>query len=250
VRQRCRALLNADVRPHVRASHALYVLFALVVPPALALEPDGPSELPIQTARIVYGAKDPTCRSALAIVASVSNFDFVFGNWQSAFGQNVFETDKTPKPSALPDSPSIHFARVDIDNDGNADDVVITTNMLRSVDVDSLFVLHPPLLEQAVNRDAFYATLAKAPSINPGGAVMFSNGQDATPTEIHVWNVGALNLLVMKELGFAQNDRQEPEHPAPHSLVVGQIEARATIPAPKWDTNPRLVVKMLCRLES
>jgi hypothetical protein len=205
----------------------------------------GLEDVPIPPVRIRYGAGNPVCRDAAAIVARTPLDDYENGHWRARFGpltweQGVFETMGSYGLSTL----SYDYQSIDIDNDGGDEIVFRSTGSMGAFYYDWIYVFPPVQFWQAQRDGTMPALMNRGPILNMMNQVNFSNGSHAIPGAVETWRRGNVNYLVMVEAFF---NRARHPMPQPSGFFVARLTRKSVRLDPR-EPMPRLVPELVCRM--
>jgi hypothetical protein len=194
---------------------------------------------------IKYGANNPICRVAIRMVRDIPPTDFWGGAWRKRFGDIDWNKGSYPTITAVGKYWGVEYQYlvVDVDADGNDEVLVRTTDMISSVDFDSLYFFEYQQFSAAQKENTVGSLLRTVPILNPGNGVRFSNGEESVPVEVQIWKYQGQNILILREHFFARNRRG-----VPNSLFVSKFNRQSLIH--KTAPNQQVIPDLICRIRS
>jgi len=135
--------------------------------------------------RIAQGTQNSVCRASLDALHGLPRQALFNGGWRESFGPISWVDDyyRTVTAEGRDWSVPYKYVRMDIDNDGAQDIVLVYTGSTSSLDIDHLFVMSPSEFKE--RRKGHSVT--RGVQINPDNTVLFKSGASAAPDEVHVW---------------------------------------------------------------
>jgi hypothetical protein len=202
------------------------------------------TDAPIGSLTIVRNERDPVCQEARKILEAITPRDFWNGKWREAFGAVAWVQGTWPTITAQNTQENVPFKylEADMDADGAPEVAVVWSGMIRSVQFDWLYLFDPGNFRSARESGGISAALNHASQLNPANLVLFSNGEDAIPVDLQLWQRDQEMLLLLKEYNFARAGQR-----VTNAFVVARIDRTSlTISTPAGDAK-RLRPAMICR---
>lgn len=217
-------------------SHLIFITTAILALPGFASSADG--------FKILYGANDPICREATKIIRKIPTADFWNGSWRTGFGAISWRQASYPTITAEGKHLDIEFQYlpVDINDDGSEEILVKETALFTSIAWDWLYMFQSQQFRAAQQEQSVGRLLPSVPMLNPQNTVQFTNGDQATPVEVNIWERGKRSFLVLKEHFFAKNQKGVPS-----ALLIGRL-GKYSVRHDVATNTQRLVPDMVCRI--
>jgi hypothetical protein len=240
-----------------RPRWAIRTLFPAIVASAIVIliAPSYSWGKEVQTnnnAKIVFGQTNPVCLESIKIVRGLTRDDFWSGEWRVGFGEIGWLTGTYPTVSAdgrYLDYP-YKYVPIDIYNNDSTQVVVQQSDFFTSVNWDWMYVFQPDEFNRAQLEQTVEKLIGESkvlPHLNLQNTVVFTNGRNAVPTELHIWSRKGKNYLVMKENYFAR-EKKTIEGDFPQSLYVGILNGTKSSIFDAQSQYQRLHPKMICQL--
>jgi hypothetical protein len=191
---------------------------------------------------VSYGIRDPICTDIRSQLTEISAADFRNGKWRDRFGGIEWQHETWPVTTASGSNEDLSFRHlsIDLDNDRSMDVVVVWASTVRGALFDWLYLLTPSEFQAASAARNPRGFFDQGRRLNPDNAVAFTNGDDAVPVELQVWERERVRYLLLKEHSFAKAAASQS-----NTFVVAKLEP--AVPVAKDDTAKRLSPAMICR---
>ncbi len=220
------------------------IAIVLLVCSSLSTFANGLKDDPIEI-RSSWMSSKALCNDASRILSNIPRYRFWNGQWREAFGSVEWDKDFYPSidSEGKQRENKYEFRSIDINNDGQSDVVIKETGMLRSALWDWLYVMAPDEFRSLRANRTIGKSLGIIQQLNPGNAVIFTNKQEAVPTEMQIWRHGSKNYIVMRELQFSTE-----EHKDPASAYVAELRGPLGAPINRRG-NRTLIPRMVCKFK-
>lgn len=194
--------------------------------------------------RTLVGESTPVCAETRSRLEDVPSEDFWNGNWRAAFASVDWQHTSAPIVTTSGTTEAIAFkhAEADVDGDGTADVVIVTSNMIRSVLFDWLYLLDKRTFRSAIDSGHVWTSINEAKQLNPSNYVTFSDGNIAIPVHLEIWKRDDASYLLLKEHNFAR-----PNTSTTNQFVVATFQKPpALVPAAR-NGEKTLRPTMICQ---
>jgi hypothetical protein len=194
--------------------------------------------------KIVFGQGNETCLIAARVVGKTPNWHFWNDKWRDQFGSLTWHHDSFPTVTSDGKNADVNFVFVvlDLDNNGKKEVIVIQSDLLSSIEWDWLYTVESKQFRTAQKEGRVGKLLNQWPMLNPQNSVTFSNGNEAIPTSLHIWQYKNTNYILLKEHFFAKESTARP-----NSFVVAKLKPNS-IQWNKQTKRYRLVPELTCQI--